>query len=166
MLSEEIYNVSDEKIIKKHYKEIKKKYDDLKDKICENEILISELLCNDDVNTYLELSENRNVVEYLEKCDEVEKLRKDKDFLHERLTFLHQQLCEHPAYFVLDEINNDTFNEKYITCSCIECGKNLTKNIDNLDDIYLIYPKNIKNSKSEYKEYKKEYKRLLKRIAY
>lgn len=164
MLSEEIFNVSSEKIIKENYLEIKKQYDDIKDRICKNKIHVSELLYNEDVNAYLELINNKNVTEYIETCDEIEKLNKEKNYLRDRLEFLHQHLCEHPAYFVLEN-EKKSLGEEFITCSCIECEKKLTRRIDNIDDIYLIYPKNMDDAEIEYKKYKKEYKKALKRIS-
>lgn len=164
MLSEEIFNTNNEKIIKKNYKKMKKIWDENEEKINDLEFDINVLLLDVKVNEYLELLNNKKVIEYLYKCNKLESLKKDKSYIFERLSFLHQHLCEHPAFFVIDENIISQSHEKFYTCSCIECGKGLTKKENDLNDIVLIYPKDMNNADKEYKEYHKEYKKLMKRI--
>ena len=165
MLSDEIYDVSNDEIIKNNYLKIKKEWDENSENIKDIEFDINELLLDDTINKYLELLNNKKVVSYLTKCKELNDLKKDKEHIYTKLSFLHQKMCEHPAYFIVEERYVKNSDEKFYTCSCIECGKGLTRRVDQFEDVVLIHPKNIKNAEEEYKEYKKEYKRLIKRIS-
>lgn len=164
MLSDKIFDISNENIIKSNYSQIKDLYEQNRDEINNNEIAIQELLFDEDVNKYLSLLENDKVKKYIECKRNISILKKEKVHLKEKLSFLHEHICEHPAYFVVEDFVSLS-NERFIRCKCIECGKGTTRKLDELDDLYLIRPKNIENAEEEYKEYNKQYKRCLKRIS-
>ena len=163
MLSDKIYSTCSEEIIRSNYLEIKRIWEENESKIKDLELDINELICDDKVNKYIELSNYNQVIDYIKKCEELEILKKEKEHIYTKLSFLHQKLCEHPAFFVIQDYTTD-LNEEYYTCCCIECEKGLTKKVNEFDDEVLIFPDNIDNALSEYKEYKKDYYKMLRRI--
>ena len=163
MLSDKIYSTSSEEIIKKNYFEIKRIWEENESKIKDLELDISELLCYEMVNKYIELSNYDQVIDYIKKCEQLELLKSEREHIKTKLTFLHQKLCEHPAYFVIQDYLTD-LHEEYYTCCCIECEKGLTKKVSEFDEEVLILPSNMNNAYEEYKEYKKEYYKSLRRI--
>lgn len=155
----EIIDIND--LVRTHYLETKDQYYYNEKRIKELEEEYNTLMINED--DFIEFLTDKNVIKYLNICTELDSLKRNRKNLYKRLNQLHQRICEHPAYFVLRDFYNDN-NEQVYTCSCIECGKKLNKNVNEFNDEVIIYPKDINNSEEEYKKYEKEYSKMMKRV--
>ena len=157
----EIFNIND--VYRSHYLEIKEDYLYNEQLIKEVEEDINSLMLCDKVNNCLENMDDSRVVKYLSKCSELDLLKKNRRMLYKKMSGLHQKICEHPAFFV---INNyyDEKNDEIYSCCCIECGKRMNKLVCEFGDEVIIHPKDRNNATEEYKKYKKDYKRLMRNV--
>ena len=163
MQNEDLEIVDINEIVRGHYLDIKEEYHSNEERIKLLEDEISLLLLDEKVTNYLEYLSDQQVIKYLNKCNELDSLKRSRRLLYKKLNQLHQRICGHPAYFVVRDYF-DNRNELIYTCSCIECGKRLNKNVKEFNDEVVIYPKDINNSEEEYKKYKKDYTRMMKRV--